>query len=140
MSIRNAVTRIKLDAPHGDIGTMVHPSRLSSSLKTGNTDQQLVKTKLAASDVCLWACLIGIGGQSMSGIDKELQQDDEKIERSTSTLIRGLEVLKCFKSENQFLGNKQIAERTGLPKATVSRLSQTLTMMGFLRCLEKGGI
>lgn len=75
----------------------------------------------------------------MLDIDKELQQDDENIGRSTSTLIRGLEVLKCFKSEDQFLGNRQIAERTGLPKATVSRLSHTLTEMGYLRCHGKKG-
>ncbi|MDR3097527.1 MAG: IclR family transcriptional regulator [Paraburkholderia sp.] len=48
-------------------------------------------------------------------------------------LARGLEVLDCFKPGDNALGNKEIAERTGLPRATVSRLTHTLTMLGYLR-------
>jgi len=48
-------------------------------------------------------------------------------------LGRGLDVLCAFASSNGSLGNQEIAERTGLPKATVSRLTYTLTFLGYLR-------
>jgi len=50
-----------------------------------------------------------------------------------NTLARGLEVLRCFKVGDPLLGNKEIAQRTGLPKATVSRLTHTLIALGYLR-------
>jgi len=48
-------------------------------------------------------------------------------------LARGLDVLRAFASSNGSLGNQEIAQRTGLPKATVSRLTYTLTYLGYLR-------
>ncbi len=48
-------------------------------------------------------------------------------------LARGLDVLRAFGSSNGSLGNQEIAQRTGLPKATVSRLTYTLTYLGYLR-------
>jgi DNA-binding IclR family transcriptional regulator len=50
-----------------------------------------------------------------------------------NTLARGLAVLRCFKVGEPLLGNKEIAQRTGLPKATVSRLAHTLIELGYLR-------
>ncbi len=50
-----------------------------------------------------------------------------------TALARGLEVLSCFKAGDAYLGNSQIAGRTGLPKSTVSRLTATLTEVGYLR-------
>ncbi len=50
-----------------------------------------------------------------------------------TTLARGLEVLRCFTPLEPMLGNKEIAVRTGLPKPTVSRLTYTLTKLGYLR-------
>ena len=47
-------------------------------------------------------------------------------------LARGLSVLRCFRQGDRFLGNQEIAERSGLPKATVSRLTHTLTVLGYL--------
>src|SRR5690606_22083226 len=46
---------------------------------------------------------------------------------------RGLEVLRCFTPLEPLLGNKEISVRTGLPKPTVSRLTYTLTKLGYLR-------
>lgn len=46
--------------------------------------------------------------------------------------MRGIEILKTFKPGIDFLGNADIAERTHLPKATVSRLTQTLVACGML--------
>ena len=49
-----------------------------------------------------------------------------------TALARGLEILRCFSRKDRELGNSEIAARTGLPKATVSRLTFTLTQMGYL--------
>jgi DNA-binding IclR family transcriptional regulator len=48
-------------------------------------------------------------------------------------LARGLAILRCFKATDRQLGNQEISRRTGLPKPTVSRLTHTLTQMGFLQ-------
>lgn len=49
------------------------------------------------------------------------------------SLTRGLSILRAFRANDAPLGNKEIAERAGLPKATVARLSYTLCAMGYLR-------
>lgn len=45
---------------------------------------------------------------------------------------RGLAVLSAFRVGDEWLGNQEIALRTDIPKATVTRLTQTLTSEGFL--------
>ena len=47
-------------------------------------------------------------------------------------LARGLEVLRAFTASAPLLGNREISDRTGLPKPTVSRLTYTLTLLGYL--------
>lgn len=47
-------------------------------------------------------------------------------------LARGMEVLRAFTTAEAVLGNREIADRTGLPKPTVSRLTYTLTLLGYL--------
>ncbi|WP_447982581.1 IclR family transcriptional regulator [Achromobacter kerstersii] len=49
------------------------------------------------------------------------------------TVERGLEVLRAFRSDRTPLSNAELVKRTGLPKATVSRLTSTLLQVGFLR-------
>ncbi|HWX49617.1 MAG TPA: IclR family transcriptional regulator [Roseomonas sp.] len=49
-----------------------------------------------------------------------------------TALARGLQVLGCFRQGEPLLGNQEIAARTGLPKSTVSRLTHTLTELGYL--------
>lgn len=56
-----------------------------------------------------------------------------------TTLARGLDVLRCFTVHDITLGNKDIVERTGLPKATVSRLTYTLERLGYLRFFPELG-
>lgn len=65
--------------------------------------------------------------------------DENKDRQFVTALARGLEVLRCFKPRDRHLGNQDIAERTGLPKPTVSRLTYTLTRMGYLYHDEKLG-
>ncbi len=49
-----------------------------------------------------------------------------------TALARGLEVLACFHSGEAQLGNQELAELCKLPKSTVSRLTMTLTRLGYL--------
>jgi DNA-binding IclR family transcriptional regulator len=54
-----------------------------------------------------------------------------------TALARGLEVLRAFTPSEGLLGNGEIAQRTGLPKPTVSRLTYTLTKLGYLAHVER---
>lgn len=66
-----------------------------------------------------------------------LNATDEQLPPSESatlmTVERGLEVLRAFRSDRSPLTNAELVRRTGLPKATVSRLTSTLLQVGFLR-------
>ncbi|KIZ48162.1 MULTISPECIES: IclR family transcriptional regulator [Rhodopseudomonas] len=55
----------------------------------------------------------------------------------SSTLIRGIEVLRCFSSSDLSLSNAEIARRLGLNRSTVSRLCKTLMHLGYLRRDDK---
>lgn len=48
------------------------------------------------------------------------------------SLERGIEILRAFRPGTDLLGNGELAERTGLSRATVSRLTQTLVGTGLL--------
>jgi DNA-binding IclR family transcriptional regulator len=56
-------------------------------------------------------------------------QDDRHF---VTALARGLQVLSAFQGVHALLGNQELAERCGLPKSTVSRLTGTLTRLGYL--------
>jgi DNA-binding IclR family transcriptional regulator len=56
-----------------------------------------------------------------------------------TALARGLQVLACFRSGDSLLGNQDLAERCQLPKSTVSRLTGTLTRLGYLIQLPDSG-
>lgn len=48
------------------------------------------------------------------------------------SLERGIEILRAFRPGSDLLGNGELAERSGLPRATVSRLTRTLVDAGLL--------
>jgi DNA-binding IclR family transcriptional regulator len=54
-----------------------------------------------------------------------------------TALARGLEVLACFRHGDRMLGNQEFARRCGLAKSTVSRLTHTLTKLGYLVYVEE---
>lgn len=56
-----------------------------------------------------------------------------------TALARGLDVLACFRAGDALLGNQEIAQRCGLPKSTVSRLTGTLTRLGYLVNVNTSG-
>lgn len=49
-----------------------------------------------------------------------------------AALQRGLEVLSAFRIGDGPLGNQELARRSGLTKPTVSRMTHTLTQLGYL--------
>ena len=51
---------------------------------------------------------------------------------SNRSVIRALQILKAFRPGSEVLGNGDIADLTGLPRATISRLTQTMVEEGFL--------
>ncbi len=51
---------------------------------------------------------------------------------SKSVLARGFEILRAFRPGEGKLANGKIAAATGLPRATVSRLTRQLTALGYL--------
>lgn len=62
----------------------------------------------------------------------DTDRDTDKDRNFVTALARGLEVLSCFQKGEIYLTNTDIAKRTGLPKATISRLTHTLRSLGYL--------
>lgn len=56
-----------------------------------------------------------------------------------TALARGLEVLACFRTGEATLSNQELAVRCKLPKSTVSRLTMTLTKLGYLIHVQESG-
>jgi len=64
---------------------------------------------------------------------KRTSSDKPGTSPANRSLERGVEILRAFRPGSDLLGNGELADRTGLSKATVSRLSQTLVGMGMLQ-------
>lgn len=71
----------------------------------------------------------------------ELSENEHSGDRQFVTALhRGLEILRAFRpSDVHGLGNRELAERTGLPNSTVSRLTYTLLKLGYLAYDEGTG-
>ncbi|XKE47306.1 IclR family transcriptional regulator [Halomonas organivorans] len=54
-----------------------------------------------------------------------------------TALARGLELLRAFEAGEEYLGNAELSSRTGIPRPTVSRLTYTLTQLGYLQHSER---
>ncbi|MDQ7249769.1 IclR family transcriptional regulator [Dongia sedimenti] len=65
--------------------------------------------------------------------------EKEDAGNSAASLTRGLALLRAFTAEDATLGNQDLLERTGLPKATVSRLTLALVGLGYLNYHESLG-
>lgn len=64
--------------------------------------------------------------------DKGEVADDAGGRLFVTALARGLEVLSAFRAGDGALGNLELARRTELPKPTISRITHTLTQLGYL--------
>jgi DNA-binding IclR family transcriptional regulator len=69
-----------------------------------------------------------------TGADDAAEGEDRQF---IQVLARAADILRAFTAEDTVLGNQELAERTGLPKATVSRLTHTLTRLGQLSYLPR---
>ncbi len=65
----------------------------------------------------------------MTGPSRKQRFIDPAANRS---LERGIDILRAFRPGTDLMGNSELAERVGLPRSTVSRLTQTLVRVGFL--------
>jgi DNA-binding IclR family transcriptional regulator len=73
----------------------------------------------------------------------ELNEDASDLGGSDRKFVaaigRAFEILRAFRPGEGPLGNSELAATTGLPKATVSRLTHTLTRLGYLNQLDSVG-
>jgi DNA-binding IclR family transcriptional regulator len=73
------------------------------------------------------------------GATKSIRKGATGVAPVTQTLERGLEVLRAFHNDVKPLANRTLVERTGLPKATVSRITSTLVRLGYLTRVTSTG-
>ncbi|KAG1648299.1 Acyl-CoA dehydrogenase family member 10 [Nymphon striatum] len=103
-----------------------------------------------AAVIMQWQLPAGTEGRGMGGLDRatlglptglmpcgadNLVMDglqDSKDRNFVTALARGLELMRCFRIGEVTLTNSDFSERTGLPKATISRLTHTLVDLGYL--------
>ena len=67
------------------------------------------------------------------------EEEEDKDRQFITALARGLELLRCFTPSESVLGNQELARKTGLPKPTVTRMTHTLTRLGYLKHLPQSG-
>ena len=77
------------------------------------------------------------GSDKRRAVDRTGDFADDR--QFAATLARGLEVLHCFTSRDSQLGNAELASRTGMAKATISRFTYTLVSLGYLRINRVSG-
>ena len=62
-----------------------------------------------------------------------LRERKPGVSPANRSLERGIELLRAFRPGSEWLGNAELAERTGLSRSTISRLAQTLVGSGLLQ-------
>lgn len=73
-----------------------------------------------------------------NGENEQVLRDVARKDRNFVTaLARGFELLRAFRPGDEYLGNGELSNRTGIPRPTVSRLTHTLTRLGYLRYSEQ---
>lgn len=68
-----------------------------------------------------------------------MKEDGKEDRHFVTALARGLNILRAFKSGEERLSNQDLADRCALPKSTVTRLTYTLTKLGFLHHVTASG-
>lgn len=71
-------------------------------------------------------------GNPKRDADTFLQPIRDDHPQSVTAVTRAFSILRCFEYGEHYLGNQDIARRTGLPKPTVSRMTFTLAAMRYL--------
>lgn len=62
---------------------------------------------------------------------EDMQDEDDR--QFITALARGLELLRCFSAKQPHLGNQELSHMTGLPKPTITRLTHTLSRLGYIK-------
>lgn len=75
----------------------------------------------------------------MSDLPGLQPSDPEKDRNFITALARGLDILRAYRPGETELTNTDFAERTGLPKPTVSRLTYTLCQLDYLAADPRSG-
>ncbi|WP_443701110.1 IclR family transcriptional regulator [Pseudomonas sp.] len=91
-----------------------------------------IKADREAADTAKGADEIGLLKMGMLDPASALS-DDENSGQFVTALARGLELMRCFTPRDNVLGNQDLARMTGLPKPTVTRLTNTLMRLGCLK-------
>jgi DNA-binding IclR family transcriptional regulator len=68
-------------------------------------------------------------------VSQAASENDEGNRDFITSIARAFAILRAFKRGERSLGNKEIAQRTGLPKSSVARITFTLTKLGYLEYL-----
>lgn len=71
----------------------------------------------------------------LTGLPRSREGETDR--KFIEALARGLNVLRAFQPGDGFLGNQEISARTGLPRSSVSRITYTLTELGYLSYSER---
>jgi len=97
-----------------------------------------------------WVCeknALGPGGRAQSGRcasgrskgSRRAARKSKDDRHFVTALARGLDVLACFRTGESTLSNQELAQRCQLAKSTVSRLTMTLTKLGYLIHVPESG-
>ena len=74
-------------------------------------------------------------------IDQDIAPANDEAESGDrdfiTSIARAFSILRAFRRGERALGNKEIAQRTGLPKSSVARITHTLTRLGYLEYLSE---
>lgn len=65
-------------------------------------------------------------------LDRPVDESRGGDRKFVTALARGLAVLRAFEDAGEALGNQELAAATGLPPPTITRLTYTLTRLGYL--------
>src|ERR1700751_4398706 len=71
--------------------------------------------------------------ESRMSFKRPIRDQEPRENDAARTLSKGFEIRRAFRPGESYLGNKELAERTGLSKSTVSRLTGVLIQLGYLR-------
>jgi len=71
--------------------------------------------------------------------DSDVHQPEVVDRDFVTALARGLDVLRCFSRTASSLGPTDVAQMSGLPKSTATRLIHTLTRLDYLSYLQDSG-
>lgn len=86
-----------------------------------------------------------VSGARTGGVEDAFVDESFAGRQFITALARGLDVLGSFRVGDPPLSNQELAQRCNLPRPTISRITHTLTQLGYLSyhegfgCYELGG-